>query len=456
MNNLDPRQVINESAMTRLQIMVVAITVLLNALDGFDVMAISFASSGIRAEWGINQAQLGFVLAAELVGMGIGSILLGGVADSIGRRQTIMGCLMAMTLGMYMVTTTNSLGVLAFWRVFTGVGIGGILAAINATAAEFSSARRRHLCVSIMAIGYPLGGIFGGQAVAYLLTIYDWRSVFYFGAIVTAAMIPVCYFLVPESVFWLTRKQPEGALDKVNATLKKLGHQAVSALPVVSSEDKKKNSADVFGKTLLLTTVVVSTAYFMHILTFYFILKWVPDLVVEMGFAPSSAARVLMWASIGGATGGAIFGILTTKFDLKKLTIGAMVLGAASTAIFGQTKPDLAYLSGIVCITGIFTNGAIVGMYALFAQVFPTHARAFGTGFAVGFGRGGAVLAPIVAGFLLQGGLKLPVLAPIMALGSLTAAIILCFLKVKSGDDVVEEKESRGTGPAQEAEPQTV
>src|SRR5688572_4674052 len=161
--NIDPRDLISRSPMSRLQVLVVGITVGLNALDGFDVLSISFASPGIMREWGIDRAVLGFVLAAELAGMAVGSILLGGAADRFGRRPTMLGCLAVMATGMFMVTTTSGLVALSIWRVITGLGIGGMLATINAVAAEFSSAKRKHLSVSLMSVGYPVGGVVGGM-----------------------------------------------------------------------------------------------------------------------------------------------------------------------------------------------------------------------------------------------------------------------------------------------------
>src|SRR4029077_7181528 len=103
--NRDPREVIADSPMSGLQIIAVALTVALNALDGFDVLSISFASPGIAQEWGIDRAALGIVLSMELVGMAFGSMFLGGVADKIGRRPTILGCLIVMAAGMVMATT---------------------------------------------------------------------------------------------------------------------------------------------------------------------------------------------------------------------------------------------------------------------------------------------------------------------------------------------------------------
>ena len=218
--NTDPREVMDHSNMTWLQIIIVAITIGLNALDGFDVLAIGFALPGIAGEWGIDPAALGIVASMELIGMSLGSFLLGGMADKAGRRPTIMFCLLVMTLGMFMVTTAGGVFALSFWRIITGLGIGGMLPAINALVAEFSNIRRRHLCISLMAIGYPVGGAVGGAIASRLLAGYDWRSVFYFGTSVTAFFIPLVLIFVPESIHWLTRKQPVRALEKINSTFK--------------------------------------------------------------------------------------------------------------------------------------------------------------------------------------------------------------------------------------------
>src|SRR5690606_32204982 len=338
----------------------------------------------IAAEWRIDPAALGFVLSMELIGMSIGSVLLGGVADRIGRRRTMLGCLVLMTVGMFMATTTRGLVDLSFWRIVTGLGIGGMLAATAAVAAEFSNLRRRDLCVSLMAIGYPIGAVLGGSIAAQLLGEHGWRSVFHFGAAATAAFIPIVYFFVPESVHWLARKQPAGALERINHTLGRMGHAAIRALPQVSANSRRGSITDIFAPALLGTTAIVAVAYFFHIMTFYFVLKWVPKIVVDMGFAASSAAGVLVWANVGGALGGAALGILTQRFNVKALTIGAMLLSTVLVAVFGRSPEDLARLSMLCAFAGFFTNGAIVGMYAIFAKAFPTHVRATGTGVSIG------------------------------------------------------------------------
>ena len=166
------------------------------------------------------------------------------------------------------------------------------------------------------------------------------------------------------------------------------------------------------------TTMLVTLAYFFHITTFYYIIKWVPKIVVDMGFDPSSAAGVLVWVNVGGATGGALFALLTLRFNLKALTMVVLLLSTVMITLFGHTPADLQRLSLICALAGFCINAGIVGLYAIIAQAFPTHVRASGTGFAIGVGRGGSVLAPIIAGFLFTAGFSLPSVSIAMAAGS--------------------------------------
>ena len=434
----DPRVTLATSPMTPAQVVVVAITVAITALDGFDVLSIAFASPGIAREWGIGGGKLGVVLGAELAGMMVGSITLGGLCDRVGRRYTMLGCLAVMALGMAMAATARGVYDLSAWRVFTGLGIGGILAASNAVASEFANARRRDLSVSLMAIGYPLGAIFGGKVAAVLLKGGNWRAVFEFGALATAIFLPIVYFWVPESVAWLCQKQPARALEAVNRSLKRLGRAAVDALPAPIRLAQRPPLAEIFRPELAATTILVTLTYFMHITTFYFIIKWVPKIVVDMGFAMSTAANVLVWTNVGGATGGAVLGLLTHRLGLKPLTVAMLLGSAVMVTVFGHGQATLAQLSLICATAGFCTNGAVVGIYAVLARAFPTELRATGTGFAIGAGRGGAALAPAVAGFLFQAGFGLQAVAVLMSVGSLLSAICMSMVRLKTRDSIAD------------------
>jgi len=432
----DPREIILKSPMSRFQTLAVAITIGLNALDGFDVLAISFASPGIASEWGIDRAALGIVLSMELIGMAVGSVLLGGLADKIGRRPTILGCLVLMATGMFFTTTAQNIAMLSAFRLMTGLGIGGVLASINAMAAEYSNAKRRDLAVSLMSIGYPVGAVIGGSIAAVLLRYFDWRAVFMFGGAVSALFIPLVLWRLPESIAFLCQKRPPNALNRVNATLARMGHGPVPALPDAPAGTPRRSIVQIFSPALVMTTVAITAAYFLHVTTFYFILKWIPKIVVDMGFTPSSAASVLVWTNVGGATGGTLLGLAAQRFGVKPLTILVLILSTLMVMIFGRASGDLTHLIMICAAAGFCTNAGIVGLYAIVAKAFPTQVRATGTGFVVGVGRGGSALAPIIAGFLFQGGFGLATVATILGMGSVLAAAILFIWKMpaRSGD----------------------
>ncbi|MEM7018083.1 MAG: MFS transporter [Pseudomonadota bacterium] len=413
--------------MSVLQIVAVILCVMLNALDGFDVLSISFASPGIAAEWGIDRAALGIVLSMELIGMAVGSVIIGSAADQYGRRPIILACLCIMTLGMYLAAIAGSVVELSIYRLATGLGIGGMLASINAMTAEYANAKYRHMAVIIMAGGYPLGAILGGMIVSELLVTFDWRAVFYFGAAVTAAFIPLVWFLLPESISYLAQAKSANTLERINKLLSRMGHTVATQLPEVK---QSSSVTQLFSPALRSKTILLTIAYFAHIVTFYFILKWIPKLVVDMGYHPSEAGGVLVWANVGGLLGCITLGLLSQRYAIRTLVIAILMGAVVMVSYFGQGQDDLTELALIAGSAGFFTNGAIVGLYALFAYVFPTNVRSGGTGLVIGVGRGGAVLGPVVAGFMFSLSFSLNTVAFLMALGSAVAIVALSFLKV--------------------------
>ena len=425
----DPRTILDRERMSSFQWTVVAIMVGLNALDGFDVLSISFASPGIAKAWGVDRAALGLVLSMELIGMAAGSLILGRVTDRIGRRAMILACLVVMAAGMFGAATAHDVVSLSGWRLFTGLGIGGMLAATNAAVAEVSSAARRPLSIVLMAGGYPIGTVIGGSVSAVLLRSYDWPAVFVFGGIVTLCFIPIVLWRAPESIAFLMQRRPADALQRINRTLTRMGHQPVEALPPVADEPPALPVSALFSPALARITILLTLAYLTHIMTFYFILKWIPKIVVDMGFAPSAAAGVLVWASLGGASGSLILGLLTARVRLLTLTIVAMLLSSAFVIAFGQPQSGLNGLSAVAALAGFVTNAGVVGLYALVAQSFPTSLRATATGFVIGLGRGGSALAPALAGFLFAAGFGLATVAVLMAMGSLIGAVALLVLR---------------------------
>lgn len=426
-----PQEVIASSPMSLRQIVLVSLCIALNALDGFDVLSISFASPGIAAEWHIDRTALGVVLSMELIGMTVGSLVLGRVTDRIGRRYTTLACLIIMAAGMACASVANSVSMLSIVRLVTGFGIGGMLAATNAIVAETSNRRRRDLSVSLMAGGYPIGAIVGGAIATSLLSNgASWRSIFEIGACAAIILLPLVFFLMPETVAFLDERRPKNFQARIDATLRQFGHPPT---PVAATRTTKepRRWQDLLGTSQRATTILLTVAYLAHIMTFYFILKWIPKIVVDMGFAPAAAGGVLVWANIGGAFGALLLSLTSQRVPIRTLCVIAMLASAVMVVLFGSSGTTLPRLSTVAALAGFCTNAGVVGLYALMAKGFPAELRGAGTGFVIGFGRGGSALAPVVAGFLFSLGASLEAVSIAMAAGSLVAACALIALRRK-------------------------
>jgi MFS family permease len=345
-----------------------------------------------------------------------------------------------MAIGMYLAHASSGVTELSIWRFVTGLGIGGMLAATNAVTAESTSQAGRSLSMAIYVIGYPLGGVIGGFAAQkWLLVDYDWRAVFLFGAVVTAAMIPLVMLFVPETPAFFTATRPANAVARINRSLAAFGKTAIAALPELAPGQAKPKVTEILSNPRLRpVTLLLAFGYMFHTITFYYILKWAVKIVSDYppGYAQPDAASVLTFANIGGALGGLLLGFLMKRWQIKGPTVAMLLLAVAGVSAFGLGYDSLWSWRAAAFVAMFFGNGAIVGYYSAFALGFPAFARGTGTGFVLGVGRFGAAGSPIIAGYLFKafGNEQLLLVSFLMSLGSLAALVLFLLLPLRSGD----------------------
>jgi predicted MFS family arabinose efflux permease len=258
-----------------------------------------------------------------------------------------------------------------------------------------------------------------------------------FGAVVTTAMIPLVLLLVPETPAFYAARRPDGALDKINRSLRAFAKPSISAMPEIAPSAPKPKVTDILSNARLRpVTLLLAFGYMFHTITFYYILKWGVQIVADTGFAPPVAASVLTYANIGGAIGGFLFAFMMKKWDIKGPTILTIVLGSAAVAVFGLGFHSLWAWRISAASTMFFLNAAIVGYYSAFARGFPAYARATGTGFVLGVGRAGAAGSPIIAGLLFTwfGNDQLFAVSVIMSLAAILGAILVWLVPLHDAD----------------------
>jgi len=430
MNTTDPRVLIRSGPMTRFQIVVVALCVAIAALDGFDVLVIAYTAPSIAREWQLGPTDLGAVFSAGLVGMGLGGVLLGMAGDKLGRRPMTLLSLVIVTLGMSAAAYARNLTDLAVLRAFTGLGIGGALVSINVIVAEYSSERRRNLAISLMTVGYPIGATLGGFAAIYLIAQFGWRSVYLFGGAVGLALIPPVLYLLPESIEFLVSRGGSQALQTANRILKRMNEPAIAALPdAANGEAARAGLDDIFRSQHVLALAATSCVYFFTSFTCYFLLSWMPKLLVERGLSLSAGISSSLLMNLAGAIGCVMFGIFARQLGPRRLAASLMVGLFIVTTTFGLMGDSAPTLTAITVAIGFCLFASITALYAIVPGAFPVAIRSTGIGFAMSIGRIGAVMGPFAAGIVFAQGVPGVVYCALLAAPMLVSAALLYWVR---------------------------
>jgi benzoate transport len=379
-------------------------------LDGYDVLVMAFTASEVAREWSLSGAGLGVLLSAGLFGMASGSLFVAPWADRFGRRAIILACLAVITVGMLLSAAAASPAQLTALRALTGVGIGGILASLNVITSEYAPLRWRSTAISVQVTGYPVGATVGGIAAAFLIARYGWRSAFLFGAAASALMIPVVLRGLPESLDFLLARRPKDALLRLNDLLRRMGRAPVAALPAPAAEPARRRNpvGALFAGPAALATPLLWSAFFLLMFSFYFVTSWTPKLLVEAGLSTRQGITGGVLLNLGGIVGGSLFGYLVARQPLRRLTVLYLGLTGACMVAFGLFASELQAAFAIAAAIGVFLFGSMVGLYAAAPRLYAPEIRTTGMGWAIGIGRLGAIVAPVAAGVLVDGGWTTP------------------------------------------------
>ncbi|HEY4558508.1 MAG TPA: MFS transporter [Enteractinococcus sp.] len=405
---MDLRQRIDTSPMSSYQWLIIALCTFLNALDGYDVLAISFTSNAVTEEFQLTGTELGIVMSAALFGMALGALTLGPVADRIGRRRMTIVALVVNGAGLFLSGMADSAVELGLWRVVTGLGIGGILVGTNVLASEYASRKHRGLAVSIYAAGYGIGASLGGTAMVGLINAFGWRSVFFLGGIMTVAALLLVLALLPESASYLYNRQPKDAQQKVAQIARRLGYdEPIDLTPASAPEQDTEQQTGIrklFTPQNRRVTIVIWIAFFVIMFGFYFVNSWTPRLMSASGLSENLSMMVTVMLTLGGAIGSLVFGLFTARWATRVVLSRFTVLAAALMAIFVFSAQWTAVVLILGVVVGLFINGCIAGLYVLTPQSYSSGMRSTGAGWGIGIGRFGAIIAPTVTGALMDSG----------------------------------------------------
>ncbi len=424
----DIRKLIDSQPISGLQYTVIALCFLMNVLDGMDVLIISYAAPALAMEWAISPEALGIVFSAGLLGMTVGAVVLAPLADYLGRRSLILFCLVVMSAGILLTAYAQNLTQLAALRFASGLGIGAMLASAAIMAAEYAPDRRKNLLVSIVLSGYPVGATLSGVVAASIIPEFGWRIMFTVAGLTTALAFPLVYVLLPESLNFLVKVRPANALEKANRILRSMDCAELSEFPPVAARAAHSKVSSLFTAGNRAPTLWLWLAFFMSFATLYFLLSWIPLLVANTGLSPSLAIYAGAVFNLG-----AIFGILLQGYSSQILglrrSIGVFLVGTAVLmVVFGYISGSIAVLV-LFGLIGFGMQGGFTGLYSVAARLYPTEVRATGVGWAIGAGRTGAIVGPVLGGLLIGIGLSMSANFIVFVIPVVVAAVATALIR---------------------------
>ncbi len=420
---LDPRLILGNRRMTLPQYAVVGLCVLINLIDGYDILALAQAGSALQREWGMGDAQLGALLSMNLVGMAVGALSVSPVADQWGRRPAILTCLLLMSAGMAISAMSHGFAVMAAGRLVTGVGIGGMTSTAGMLALEYASFKRREFAASTVAAAYPVGTIIGAAVAVAVLDSYGWRGIFWVGSALSALLFPIAYLGLAESLDYLLSRQPRNALARTNKMLRRMAIPEIATLPPRPEGSRDTVIAEIRQPFHLRELAKLFLAHALNMFAWYYIINWGPPLVAEAGASDELGARYSAWVSYGGIVGGMTTGYLCGVIGVKRMMWFTMLSLAALIVLFGQFVGNQQALWVIAPLTGAMLFGSATANWLMIAYAFPPQLRATGLGFATTAGRVGSIFGPVVGGLLLGQGLTVAAVCAAMAVPAVLSAI---------------------------------
>jgi MFS transporter, AAHS family, 4-hydroxybenzoate transporter len=420
----DVASFIDQQPIGRFQIRLLLACAAVLFLDGFDTQGIGYVAPDLAHDWSLERGALGPVFSAGLFGNLIGALVFGPVADRIGRKRIIVLSTAAFGLGTLATVFAQDISSLLVIRFLTGLGLGGALPNAIALTSEFSPYRRRATMVMAMFVGFSVGSALSGLIAAALIPAFGWRSIFLIGGIAPLLLVPFLAVRLPESVRFLALSGQADArvAELLTRIAPSVRFPATMSFGVYDAKLVGLPIAHLFREGRALATLVLWAVFFMSLLDLYLLLNWLPTVLNDLGASVSVAAAVGAMLQVGGIVGTLTLGQFIDRFSFRALAL-AYLFAAVAIVIVGFSAQSIAFAMFAISCAGFFLVSGHIATIALAAAYYPTAARSTGVGWAIGIGRVGSIVGPLIGGIMLARRVDVQSLFMAAAVPALVASI---------------------------------
>lgn len=427
MTTIDLRSAIGAATFSRFHAGLLFWTCVVVLFDMYDLMVYGSVLPVLIKEWHISPLEAGTIGSYGPLGMAVGAVLFGILADRFGRRRMLVTSIALFSVASALCAIAPGPALFAVLRTLAGIGIGGILPSAIAMLTDYAPKKLATTMVAVLMCAFSVGGILAALVAMVMLPAVGWRGV-YLVAVVPLLLLPFMLRSFVDSPALLLAR---GRTGQLRATLARAtGRDDLPADATFTGLVQKEPGSPVralFTHGRALGTVMIWVAFFMCLLMINGLSTWLPNLMVQAGYALGSSLNFQVALNVGAIVGTLVLGGLANRWGIKRVLVPMFVISAVALALLGLGN-GMALLLLLVTVTGATTMGAQNISYAFVSQYYPSFMRSTAVGLASGVGRVGAIVGPTFGGVLVA--MRLPAEAAFVAFAVPGVIAALAFLLV--------------------------
>jgi len=406
---LDVEGIIDRNRVGPLQRRVLLLCFGVLILDGIDITMAGYLGPALIADWHIPKSALGPILTSGLVGLALGSLLAGPLADRVGRRRVIVFSMVCYGLMSAVSALAPGPVWLAALRLLTGLGLGASMPNAATMVAEYAPRARRGVMMTFMYCGFTLGAAVGGYLTSVLIASAGWRFALLAGGVLPLVYALVVFLALPESPKFLARRG--GHQTELGELLNQIEPGCVtgaaSPLRFTVAEDPTEPGAPI--RALLTPRYRVGTStiwigFLAAFFTVYLMNSWLPILMSDVGFTLTEVATIGFLLQFGGTIGNIAIGYVMDLAGMHRTVLISTICAGVMLVTIAAAPRSVLVIGSLIFMLGMFTNPLAVAFPVLAAAFYPTAIRATGTSWATGIARFGAIGGAAVGTVLVSAG----------------------------------------------------
>lgn len=435
-------EIMDKAKLRAFQKGVIATCFALIMVDGFDTQAIAFVAPALRNAWDISPNTFGLLFSAGLLGTMIGAMTFGPAGDRLGRKPLILASTLLFGVMSLLSAGASSVELLATYRFIGGLGLGGLLPNAIALVAEYSPRRIRSTSVVATFIGFPLGAVIGGMSSARIIPAYGWEMVFIIGGVLPLVLLVIAWFQLPESIKFLALNEKKS--DQIAATLTRMEPSLKDAdmgrIHMPSTVQVKQPVKKLFMDGRATWTLLLWLLTFSALLLTYFLVHWIPLVLVDAGVAQKNAIKGVALLNLGGIVGSLVISRISDRrgpYLAMSCAMGVAIIFIAAIGI--STPAGTTVVLTVIFLAGLTFVGAQLNISAIAATNYPVEIRSAGTGWSMAAGRVGSIVGPLIGGILVSVNLGIDKIFLVAAVPAAVALFAIIMMSIRVADFADQE-----------------